>query len=93
MPVQLIQMSNDLLLAVILTVLHRLQRLPAGLVFWIYVILYSVARFTIEFYRGDNLRGVWFGGLLSTSQVLSLAAILGGLVFIAYLRRGSQPAT
>ena len=42
-----------------------------------YLFCYSVFRFFIEFFRGDMIRGIWFG--LSTSQWISLifiAAIL-----------------
>lgn len=90
-PVQLIQMSNDLLLAAVLTALYRLRKLAEGQVFWIYVVLYSAARFIIEFFRGDSLRGVWFNGLLSTSQILSMTAALAGIAFLAYLGRRSRP--
>ena len=34
-----------------------------------YVALYSVVRFTLEFWRGDPDRGSWFGGVVSTSQI------------------------
>lgn len=52
-----------------------------------YVVLYSVGRFLVEFTRGDTIRGLWFGGALSTSQVLSLAAAPVGLVIWILLRR------
>ena len=40
-----------------------------------YLAIYGAARFGLEFLRGDELRGFWFGGAVSTSQVISLAAI------------------
>lgn len=39
-----------------------------------YIFSYSIVRFFIEFLRGDTIRGRW--GLLSTSQIISLALIL-----------------
>ncbi|MDA1263794.1 MAG: prolipoprotein diacylglyceryl transferase [Planctomycetota bacterium] len=45
--------------------------------------VYSVMRFLIEGFRGDELRGVWFGGI-STSQLVS---IVTGLVCLALLVR------
>ena len=40
-----------------------------GQIFWLYVTLYAVARFALEFLRGDEDRGFVFGHLLSTSPV------------------------
>jgi phosphatidylglycerol:prolipoprotein diacylglycerol transferase len=37
--------------------------------------LYSVARFAIEFFRGDDYRGYLFGGFISYSQFISLAIL------------------
>lgn len=36
--------------------------------------LYSLLRFGVEFLRGDDVRGVWFHGNVSTSQMIALAA-------------------
>ncbi len=44
-----------------------------------YIFSYGAARFFIEFLRGDTIRGYW--GLLSTSQIISLALILIVSVF------------
>ena len=74
-PTQPIQMANDLLLALALTWMWRRRPEPAGTVLWWYVLLYSLTRGIIEFWRGDAARGLFFGGLLSTSQILGLAAI------------------
>lgn len=46
-----------------------------GRVFFSGAICYSVGRFFIELLRGDVDRGVYFGGLLSTSQLVSLLVI------------------
>jgi phosphatidylglycerol:prolipoprotein diacylglycerol transferase len=50
----------------------RRRRYPGHVALWI-ALTYAVLRFAIEFFRGDEIRGVWFG-LLSTSQILSIAA-------------------
>jgi phosphatidylglycerol:prolipoprotein diacylglycerol transferase len=42
-----------------------------------YVVLYGVARFIIEFYRGDVVRGAMFDGALSTSQFIAILMVLG----------------
>lgn len=46
------------------------------------IVLYAITRFTIEAFRGDTLRGVWFDGALSTSQLIS---IVGGLLAVVLL--------
>jgi phosphatidylglycerol:prolipoprotein diacylglycerol transferase len=46
--------------------------------------IYAVMRFLIEMFRGDEIRGVWFGGAVSTSQLISIAT---GLVCLALLWR------
>ena len=56
--------------------------------------LYAVTRFTIEAFRGDELRGVWFGGALSTSQLISIVGALAGVTLLIKLRgrRDTAPA-
>ena len=54
-----------------------------GDAFLAYVGLYAVARFFLEFLRGDEDRGFLFHHLLSTSQFIALLALAGiGSVFI-----------
>lgn len=43
--------------------------------FAIYLCGYSICRFLLEFYRGDQVRGIWAGGF-STSQYISALIIL-----------------
>ncbi len=84
-PTQLIQAGNDLVLAIVLTWMWRRRIQPDGSVFWWYVVLYGATRGLIEFWRGDTLRGVWFHGSASTSQILSALAVTFG---VAMLIRG-----
>ena len=86
---QLLEMSFDLLLALGLTWMWRVRPRPAGTVFWTYVLLYSLARATIEFWRGDSHRGLFFGETVSTSQLLALggAAIAAIVLLRGRLRR------
>ena len=63
-----------------------------GQIMMIYLAMYAVTRFFIEFVRGDAGRGTVFGGLMSTSQfisVLILAASISGYLWLARRR----PAT
>lgn len=77
-PIQLLQLVGDLALAAILTWLWRRGTRPDGSVFWWYVVLYSLGRATLELGRGDSLRGVYFGGSVSTSQLLAAATFAFG---------------
>lgn len=44
----------------------------------LYFVLYSIVRFTLEFYRGDTVRGVILG--LSTSQWISIVVFAIGII-------------
>jgi phosphatidylglycerol:prolipoprotein diacylglycerol transferase len=53
-------------------------RLAPGRVFASYLVLYGAGRFVLELFRGDVARGVYFNGLLSTSQLISIALVAVG---------------
>jgi phosphatidylglycerol:prolipoprotein diacylglycerol transferase len=93
-PIQLIEAVFNLILFIFL---HKLQksrsvsnsivRKPGELshkpgIFYIYLITYSIGRFTIEFFRGDTYRGIWFFNL-SSSQLISIIIFLCAFYFIA----------
>lgn len=68
-PVQLFEAGFNLLLfAFILTLLVK-SKLKNRL-FLLYMAIYAVGRFILEFFRGDTYRGFLFG--LSTSQIISI---------------------
>jgi prolipoprotein diacylglyceryltransferase len=58
-----------------------------------YLTCYSVGRALIEFFRGDGARGIWFGGLLSSGQIVSLAVfpVAAGLWIALRQRTGGPP--
>jgi phosphatidylglycerol:prolipoprotein diacylglycerol transferase len=59
------------------------KRKRDGDIFLLYMGLYAVARFSLEFLRGDEDRGFVFHHLLSTSQFIALLALAGiGAVLI-----------
>lgn len=58
-----------------------------GQVFLSYVGLYSLLRFTLEYFRGDAARGTLFGGTLSTSQFIALLLLAGVAFLVPYLLR------
>ncbi len=79
---------NALLVALVgWIVLRRRQRYgTAGAVM---LILYAITRFGIEMFRGDSIRGIWFDGALSTSQIVSIGIGFAGLVLLV-LRPGRR---
>jgi len=66
----------------------RRARMPAGSVFAVYLMVYGVFRFCMDFLRGDN-PDVLAG--LALTQVISIAMILGGAILFAALRYGRRP--
>jgi phosphatidylglycerol:prolipoprotein diacylglycerol transferase len=54
-----------------------------GLCVTLYIALYSVLRFALEFFRGDEARGVY--GWLSTSQYISLALFAISIVMGCFI--------
>src|SRR5215813_12298125 len=93
-PTQLYEVGAALLILAVLLLVHRRRRFE-GQVILAYAMLYSVARFIIEYWR-DDPRGEIFG--LSTSQFIAIVLFVGALAtFIYRLRKPSaalqaQPA-
>jgi phosphatidylglycerol---prolipoprotein diacylglyceryl transferase len=74
-PTQLYEAAANLLIFTVLWLKLRKKNFD-GQVFILYLTLYSIVRFTIEFFRGDPDRGFLFNGLLSTSQFISVILII-----------------
>jgi phosphatidylglycerol:prolipoprotein diacylglycerol transferase len=83
-PVQLYESIVCFVLFVVLVRLSRRKRFD-GEVILAYTALYAIARFILEFFRGDADRGFVFGELLSTSQFI--AATLGPLAIALWFVR------
>jgi phosphatidylglycerol:prolipoprotein diacylglycerol transferase len=89
-PVQLYESIFCLALFAVLVRLSRRKRFD-GEVILAYTTLYAVARFLLEFLRGDADRGFVLGGWLSTSQFIAL--ILGpASIALWFVRRQRAPA-
>jgi len=86
-PTQLYESAGSLLIFVGLFAYRKRAKFE-GQVFWLYVMLYSVLRFTVEFFRGDTERGfVHFGGFdISTSQAVGVVAFLTAVVMLSRLK-------
>jgi len=72
-PIQLVEAVFNLCLFFVLDYLLRHEKLKGKLIY-IYLIAYPIARFIIEFFRGDEYRGFLFG--LSTSQIISIGFLI-----------------
>jgi phosphatidylglycerol:prolipoprotein diacylglycerol transferase len=88
-PTQLYESAATFLIFLVLLAVAKRKRFE-GQVVLSYVLLYSVARFTIEFFRGDAARGSVFSGALSTSQFLAILLVLGALVLWPIAARRSK---
>lgn len=75
-PTQLLSSAGDFLIALVLILYARKTR-STGKVAGLYLMLYSVGRFIIEFFRTDARGAV---GLLSTSQFIAIFMLAGGLL-------------
>lgn len=90
-PTQIYESLATLAILGVLLWLARRKRFD-GQVTMAYVVLYSVARFVIEFYRGDAARGTVLG-VLSTSQFVAVLLVLAVLVYAPYHLRQRRTVT
>lgn len=75
-PVQLVESFLNLLVFLLLNYFLKNKKYK-NILIYIYLLLYSIVRFTLEFLRGDSYRGIFYG--LSTSQYISLLIIVFSL--------------
>lgn len=88
-PTQLFESLANFIIFGTLLYLWR-KRAFSGQIFVFYLLFYGAARFLIEFLRGDVERGLYFGGVISTSQILGLVAIGAGGALWLYLKPPMQ---
>lgn len=88
-PTQFLESLFGFISALIFLIIFRKPPSRPGFAFVCALLVYSVFRFFIEFLRGDQDRGLYFSGMISTSQIISLVTVLACLVWI-YLRRTPQ---
>ncbi len=78
-PVQLVEAGFELILFFLLWYLLKKGK-GKGILFGIYLLIYPIGRFILEFFRGDGYRGFIFG--LSTSQFISIFVFVFAIGFI-----------
>src|SRR5437762_9923725 len=83
-PTQLYEAGAEFLILLLLLGTERKGRAYPGRTFWLYMLLYGISRFIIEFYRGDERGTV---GMFSTSQFISILLVPLALGMLVYLSR------
>jgi phosphatidylglycerol:prolipoprotein diacylglycerol transferase len=89
-PTQLYESLGEFIIFFMLIILRKYKSFN-GQLFMTYIILYSVLRFIVEFFRGDAARG-FISPLISLSQGVSILMFLVAIVGFIILRRG-KPRT
>lgn len=83
-PTQLLEAGANLLVFLFLLWFTRKQR-KGFVTLFVYLIIYGVERFLLEFIRGDEIRG--FLGSLSTSQWISIGLIVLAVVGLVVTKK------
>jgi phosphatidylglycerol:prolipoprotein diacylglycerol transferase len=87
-PTQLYEAGAELVILIVLLTTERKGRSYPGRTFWLYMLLYAISRFIIEFFRGDERGTV---GMFSTSQFISILLAPLAIVMLVYLSRQTPP--
>ena len=86
-PVQFLEAFLDVLIAAWLVYYCKKERRKFDVLF-MYLFLYAIMRFITELFRGDAVRGVYFG--ISTSQWISIAIVavcILRIVFVKFVKK------
>lgn len=78
-PIQLVEATYNLMLFIVLTIFYKKGKFKGKLIY-IYLILYPIGRFILEFFRGDSYRGFIFG--VSTSQFISILLLAFSIIML-----------
>jgi phosphatidylglycerol---prolipoprotein diacylglyceryl transferase len=88
-PTQLYEAGAEALILLGLLLTEKKGKPYPGRTFWLYILLYAVSRFIIEYFRGDERGTV---GIFSTSQFISLILAPLAIGMLVYLARAKAPA-
>jgi phosphatidylglycerol:prolipoprotein diacylglycerol transferase len=88
-PTQLYEAGAEALILLGLLLTEKKGKPYPGRTFWLYILLYAVSRFIIEYFRGDERGTV---GIFSTSQFISLVLAPLAIGMLVYLARVKAPA-
>lgn len=90
-PTQLYSVFMLLLILATLQIIKKRKQFD-GQLFLIYIMMYAIGRSVIEEFRGDEIRGFVFDGLLSHSQLISLIVIIGATIVYYNLQKKGKKA-
>lgn len=92
-PTQLIEFGVNIVIFSFMYFYVRTHYKKDGVPFGIWLVLYSFTRFLIEIFRDDD-RGLFFSGLISTSQLIALGCAAFGfaLIYLPAEKRERKPA-
>ncbi|HUO59065.1 MAG TPA: prolipoprotein diacylglyceryl transferase [Candidatus Acidoferrales bacterium] len=90
-PTQLYEFVAELFNFVVLFWLIRRQRFE-GQIIGLYMFMYGIERYIVEVFRGDPGRGQLFGGIISTTQVISICLVMAGAALWMMRRPLREPA-
>lgn len=86
-PVQLVEAGCNVLIFLALLYLFKKNIMKDKLIY-VYMLIYPVVRFSLEFLRGDTYRGIFFG--LSTSQWISIILFIFSITMLI-VKRNKKP--
>ncbi len=81
-PTQIYEAAKNLFIFSVLWLLNS-RNLPRGFVFWTFIALYGALRFSLEFYRAEEV--TYLG--LSLGQFFSAAMLITGVIMLSKLKR------
>lgn len=79
-PIQFVSAILNLCLFIVLLIYEKYKKKYKGELLYLYLSLYSIGRFFIEFFRGDTIRGKWL--IFSTSQWIAIFILITVFVLI-----------
>jgi phosphatidylglycerol:prolipoprotein diacylglycerol transferase len=88
-PTQLYEAGAELIILLGLLLTEKRGKPYAGRTFWLYILLYAVSRYCIEYFRGDERGTV---GMFSTSQFISIILAPLAIAMLVHLARAKAPA-
>ena len=80
-PSQLISFSVNMMIFLFLWIYVRKRYRKDGTIFGLWMILYGIFRFIIEFFRADD-RGLFFNNMLSSSQLIAIIGFVFGILLL-----------
>ncbi|OGP87436.1 MAG: prolipoprotein diacylglyceryl transferase [Deltaproteobacteria bacterium RBG_16_48_10] len=84
-PTQIYEAAGGLFLFLFLIRMEK-KKSYEGEIFWLFLLLYAILRFLIEFVR-DDPRGFLFGTFFSTSQTIGILLAILSLYVLFYLKK------